>query len=281
MESPFTALEWTPDCVARFWDYWSRRADTRHTYFAFQVGAGVARFLERSVDLQGAAVLDFGAGPGHFLEHLLKRGARVSAVDYSPETVQQLEEKLKDRSGWTGAAMFDGRRLPYADATFDVVCCLETIEHLLDEHCDLIFRELRRVLKPGGTALFTTPNDENLSEQQLFCPKCSCTYHRWQHVRSWSSQTLNDCLIKHGYQVAFCEGLSFQSLQRKRLFRPHWLLWWSALEAIGILKRRRLANGSFFPEQLYHYGREHLAAVAVKSAAEARSDRLEQKPVAA
>lgn len=264
MEARTDELEWTPEYVARYWDYWSQRTDTRHTYFANQVGEGVANFLERAVPLQGAATLDFGAGPGYLVQHLLNRGAIVSATDYSPETVTGLQQRFSGKEGWVGASIFDGRRLPWPDATFDIVCCLETIEHLLDEHCELIFSELRRVLKPGGTALLTTPNAENLQQQHVYCPRCNCSFHRWQHVRSWSPESLRGQLQRMGFRIEFCEGLSFQSLQRKRLFRPHWVLWWSALAAMGFIQRHVLPNGSFFPKQLFRYGREHLAAVAVK-----------------
>jgi len=46
---------------------------------------------------------------------------------------------------------------PYPDGEFDVVIFAEIIEHLLNDPCKVL-REIRRVLKPGGTLLLTTPN---------------------------------------------------------------------------------------------------------------------------
>jgi SAM-dependent methyltransferase len=45
--------------------------------------------------------------------------------------------------------------LPFADATFDLVCALDIVEHLDDEHA--AFREISRIAKPGATVLFSTP----------------------------------------------------------------------------------------------------------------------------
>lgn len=46
---------------------------------------------------------------------------------------------------------------PYPDQTFDVVIFAEIIEHLLNDPCKVL-REIKRVLKPGGTMILTTPN---------------------------------------------------------------------------------------------------------------------------
>jgi ubiquinone/menaquinone biosynthesis C-methylase UbiE len=50
----------------------------------------------------------------------------------------------------------DGRRLPFTDAAFDAVVSFQVIEHVDD--MDAYLSEIVRVLKPGGRALFTTPN---------------------------------------------------------------------------------------------------------------------------
>lgn len=51
----------------------------------------------------------------------------------------------------------EGDLFPYKDSEFDVVVLAEIIEHLLNDPCSVI-REIKRVLKPGGTLILTTPN---------------------------------------------------------------------------------------------------------------------------
>jgi ubiquinone/menaquinone biosynthesis C-methylase UbiE len=54
-------------------------------------------------------------------------------------------------------------RLPFADASLDMILCCEVVEHLPEPQ--IAIEEMVRILKPGGYALITTPNPENLVER--------------------------------------------------------------------------------------------------------------------
>lgn len=109
----------------------------------------------------GAAVLDLGAGEGYLTERIVRmlaaRGGagEVAACDLRPETYR-LDSPPCDR-----ADVHEG--LPYADGTFDAVVSVEVFEHVEDPH--RLLREARRVLRPGGRFLFTTPNVLHLSSR--------------------------------------------------------------------------------------------------------------------
>src|SRR5262249_31358454 len=94
----------------------------------------------------GSLALDLSAGHGLSTRMLQARGWRVVAT-----------ERTVSRPGWVAADLISD--LPFRSETFDLVLLLEVIEHLPDIPHSL--REIARVLKPGGTAIVTTPNRLN------------------------------------------------------------------------------------------------------------------------
>jgi SAM-dependent methyltransferase len=95
------------------------------------------------------ALLDLGAGAGIVSQMNFRgRAGRVCGVDLDPRVVDNpfLDEgKVSDAGG-----------IPYADGTFDVVISDNVLEHL--DRPEEVFREVARVLRPGGVFLFKTPN---------------------------------------------------------------------------------------------------------------------------
>jgi len=94
-------------------------------------------------------VLDLGAGAG-IVPYMNFRGAvaRVCGVDPSP--------RVHDNPNLDDSEQGFGEAIPYPDASFDVVFSDNVLEHLSDP--DAVFREVHRVLKPGGTFVAKTPN---------------------------------------------------------------------------------------------------------------------------
>ncbi len=90
-------------------------------------------------------VLDLGCGVGHSYQELAPR--ITVGVDIEPSV-------LVDQDRETIAA--DMRALPCADAEFDAVISVQSIEHVPDP--ERVLAEAIRVLKPGGRAIFVTPN---------------------------------------------------------------------------------------------------------------------------
>jgi len=96
-----------------------------------------------------AEVLDAGCGSGRTLQELAGLG-RVSGIELSPEAAAVAR----------GRGSFDVRigrleELPWEDGTFELITCLDVIEHTPDDRVTL--RELRRVTRPGGWLLVTVP----------------------------------------------------------------------------------------------------------------------------
>lgn len=96
--------------------------------------------------------LDAGCGAGLFTEYLGSLGCNVSAVDFSSVAVDFVRQRCP--SADVQQASLE-QRLPFPDATFDLIWSTEVVEHLLDVRSAL--QGLRRVLKPEGILILTTP----------------------------------------------------------------------------------------------------------------------------
>lgn len=99
-------------------------------------------------------ILDVGCGTGGNFPFLSAYG-EVEGCDYSEEAVRYC--RLRGLEQVREASIYE---LPYEDDSFDLVTCLDVIEHL---RLDLpAFRELYRVLRPGGYLLVTLPSRPGL-----------------------------------------------------------------------------------------------------------------------
>lgn len=117
-------------------------------------GRQVGEFFLRRLGDRDLRVLDLGAGNGGVSLGIANyRRMELHALDVlvNPE----LLALRRETSVPMHAAVGVGERLPFADASFDVVLCLETIEHVPD--APGLAREILRVLTPGGQCMVTTP----------------------------------------------------------------------------------------------------------------------------
>lgn len=109
----------------------------------------------------GEAVLDVGTGTGVVAITAARAGARVTALDLTPELLVEARENARiagrEDIVWTEG---DAEQLPYPDASFDVV--LSQFGHMFAPRPDVCIAEMRRVLKPNGRIAFATWPPEHL-----------------------------------------------------------------------------------------------------------------------
>lgn len=102
----------------------------------------------------GMTVLDVGCGTGVVAVTAARSGARVQAIDLTPELLERAQENGRIADVQVTWLPGDVEELPFADAEFDVV--LSQFAHIFAPRPEIALAEMLRVLKPGGTIAFAT-----------------------------------------------------------------------------------------------------------------------------
>ena len=119
-----------------------------------QINPARLQFVERFVVLSGLRVLDVGCGGGILSEALAERGASVLGIDLAESALQAAEAH---RAGQAVEYWLESSRETAARGeVFDVVTCMEMLEHVADPAA--VLRDIHALLKPGGWAFFSTIN---------------------------------------------------------------------------------------------------------------------------
>jgi SAM-dependent methyltransferase len=129
-------------------------ADLHEVAVQLDAEADIARYRWAAHLAAGSDVLDAGCGTGSGTGVLLQGGARsVTGVDIDAGAIERAAATI---SPGGEALLADATDLPFASDSFDVVTCFHTLEYIA-EPADLI-TELRRVLRPAGLLLISSPN---------------------------------------------------------------------------------------------------------------------------
>ena len=144
--------------------------------------------LDKQLDgMSPGIVCDIGAAGGGNTKVLKERGWRAVALEYGAEGAE------------VGAARGlqvvrgDATRLPFDDASLDMVTALDVLEHIPDD--DAAVAEIFRALKPGGTAIIAVPADPKLWSAHDVAV---------DHVRRYTRETLLPLFERHGMVVEDC-----------------------------------------------------------------------------
>ena len=112
------------------------------------------QFITQYVDLQGKRVLDFGCGGGILSEALADSGARVVGIDLAAAVLEAARAHRGDKA--IDYIRASGAELVARGEVFDVVTCMEMLEHVADPAA--ILRDIHTLLRPGGLVFLSTVN---------------------------------------------------------------------------------------------------------------------------
>lgn len=149
-------LEIYDDVAAQWWS-----DDIRWVRTLKNLVPGRLSWFDRHLDWANQEVLDLGCAGGFMAEALAQKGARVTGIDPASQAIAAAQAHSRDTDLSIRYDVGVGEALPYEDAGFDAVVCVDVLEHVSD--LTMVLAEVARVLKPGGLFLFDTINRNRIS----------------------------------------------------------------------------------------------------------------------
>ena len=105
---------------------------------------------------RGRQVLEVGCGAGTDLIRFARHGARVTGIDLAPSSITLASQNFRHEGLAAQLIVADGEAMPFGDRCFDLVYAHGVVQYTSNDRA--LVEETRRVLKPGGTAVFQVYN---------------------------------------------------------------------------------------------------------------------------
>jgi ubiquinone/menaquinone biosynthesis C-methylase UbiE len=161
-----------------------------------------------SKDLNGLSILDAGCAAGWYSEQFIKRGANVTSIDASSKMIEATKRRVGEHAN---AHCVDlNNELPFRDDSFDQIVSSLTIHYI--EDWSALFKEFHRILKPGGTFLFSTHHplmDYNFSYHKNYFKKELLVYP-WEKPKAG---IVDVPFYRRSLQEIFVETKKFFSIE--------------------------------------------------------------------
>lgn len=211
--------------------WWDPDGESRPLHDLNPVRTG---YIAARVDLRGARVADVGCGGGLLSEALTRAGARVTAIDLGEKVIEIARLHLYESQLQVDYRVQSSADLAAAEPdAFDVVCCLELIEHVPDPQA--LVNDLAGMLKPGGRLFMSTINRTPaafgaaiLGAEHLMRMLPRGTHHYAQFLKP---SELGRLLRHAGLELEDVSGLGYNPFNRKA--------WLSRITAVNYLLSAR------------------------------------------
>jgi 2-polyprenyl-6-hydroxyphenyl methylase/3-demethylubiquinone-9 3-methyltransferase len=195
--------------------WWDPDGESRPLHDLNPVRAG---YIAARVDLRDARVADVGCGGGLLSEALTRAGARVTAIDLGEKVIEIARLHLYESQLQVDYRVQSSADLAAAEPdAFDVVCCLELIEHVPDPQA--LVHDLAGMLKPGGRLFMSTINRTPvafgaaiLGAEHLMRMLPRGTHHYAQFLKP---SELGRLLRQAGLELEDVSGLGYNPFNRK------------------------------------------------------------------
>ena len=149
---------------------------------------------------KGEKIADLGCGWGNVSLELQGRGFDVTSLDYSYKSID-ICKKTATKLGLDPSKFFcrDATDTRFCGASFDLVYCVDFVEHIYSSVYDNLLREVCRILKAGGKFIIYTPNPSHIFE---ILKKNNIVLKKdISHVDYKTMARLRQSLIRRGFHI--------------------------------------------------------------------------------
>lgn len=191
------------------------RSEPRHEVVSRRRLATILGLLRKAPS--ETRLLDVGCSSGAHLRAAAKAGFEVEGVEPSPEAAESARR--------AGFKVFTGllEEARYRDGAFDAVTLIELVEHLREPRA--LLAECRRILRPGGVLMVTTPNAASLTAKVLGADwEVFSLRGMGGHVSFFNPASLRLLAARTGFEVTRIETRHVRLAEKDRSSRPVYVL---------------------------------------------------------
>jgi len=181
--------------------------------------------VEKLIEPIQGEILDIGSADGTFTQVLVQksRARRIVGIDVVSASVEFAKERFKQQPKYS-FRVADAHKLPFRDACFSAVFCLEVIEHVFDPK--QVLCEIYRVLKPGKYAVILVPVEESVLFRTIWWVWTKWRGKVWQgtHLNVFRNEKLVKLFKKAGFIIEEDKRFLLGMLQVVKVRKPRRLL---------------------------------------------------------
>ncbi len=178
-------------------------------------------------------ICEIGLGNGQLLCDL-SRNRKVMGIDLCESTIQRLKSKSEFKEIELTQGDITNLKPICKNKDINVFITIDVIEHLEENQLERACNDIYDILPKRGKWFINVPWNENLKDNEIFCPHCQKTFHRVGHKQSFDEQRLIRLMKSRGFKIPFI----------KRIFPSNVLLPVPLLLLYRIIARIYLKNYS-------------------------------------
>jgi GT2 family glycosyltransferase/ubiquinone/menaquinone biosynthesis C-methylase UbiE len=161
------------------------------------------RYMSILKIVEGRTVLDIASGEGYGSSLLSSKAGQVYGVDINPALTAHASQKYTQQNIHFLSGSVEN--IPMEHASVDIVVSFETIEHVSADMQRQFLREVKRVLKPGGVFIVSTPDKKNYTDRY--------DHHNEFHLKELYKAEFEDLLkTQFGHVTLYDQGMEISSL---------------------------------------------------------------------